>query len=158
MILFLYISSKGVESTSEIRLVIQGDGEQNVLNGSFGIEPTKVFVNDVEQNCKKSCTLQSGNNNIRLLFEDEISSTENMFYGIINMLEADLSDFDASKVTRMTSMFEECFSVKKITFGEFNTSSVVDMSNLFHQCKELTSLDVSHFDTTLHIFIWVVRS
>ena len=72
-------------------------------------------------------------NNVTLVFEDEINSLENMFYGLINLIKIDLSKFDTSKVTSMKSMFRECENLIQINFGEIETSSVTDMSYLFYK-------------------------
>ena len=87
-------------------------------------------------------------NNVTLVFEDEINSLENMFYGLINLIKIDLSKFDTSKVTSMKSMFRECENLSQINFGEIETSSVTDMSYLFYKCSKLSSINVSSFDTS----------
>ena len=51
-----------------------------------------------------------------MVFEDGMTSTQNMFYGLSNILEADVSEFDGSKVTTMHSMFRECGIIKKNKF------------------------------------------
>jgi len=55
----------------------------------------------LEESCGKSCQLASGRNNITLVFEDEVTSCERMFYVLTNIKEIDLSGFDSSKVTNM---------------------------------------------------------
>ena len=87
-------------------------------------------------------------NNVTLIFNDEITSCENMFKGLSNIIEIDLSFFDFSKVKNMYSMFYGCTNLKKIKFGNINTSSVVNMSQLFFECKNLISIDLSNFDTS----------
>jgi len=102
----------------------------------------------LEESCGKSCQLASGRNNITLVFEDEVTSCERMFYVLTNIKEIDLSGFDSSKVTNMKSMFQNCTDLEKITFGEIKTSLVEDMSSLFYFCSKITSIDVSKFDTS----------
>ena len=43
---------------------------------------------------------------------------------------------DANRLTNLTS----------ISFGNFNTSKVTDMSYMFEDCRSLTSLNLSSFD------------
>ena len=71
-----------------------------------------------------------------------------MFYGITTIKQIDLSVFDASKVTKMNSMFRECSNLERINFGNINTSSVEDMSDLFHDCSHLIEIDLTNFDTS----------
>ena len=84
---------------------------------------------------------------IILFWEEELNSTNDMFHDCVNITEIDLSQFDSSKVTRMSSMFENCTSLMSINFGNFNSSIIVGMGSLFKNCISLKSLDLSKFDT-----------
>ena len=69
--------------------------------------------------------------------------------GIFNNLEVDtldISHFDASKVTDMSSMFCSC-QAKELDVSHFDTSRVTDMSSMFCSCQA-KELNVSHFDTS----------
>ena len=59
---------------SEIRLIIQGYGNQKLLNDKFDIEPSEVFVNGIQNNsCTKTCYLTEDQNNITLKFTDSLN-------------------------------------------------------------------------------------
>ena len=134
ILLFSFISK--YLTTSEIKLVISGQGNQAIISESFYKEPNQVFVNDIlREDCKRYCHLFDNTNNITIKFEDEITSCENMFNGLTNLIKIDLSNFDNSKVTNMSSMFQNCKNLSLINFGEINTSSVEDMSYLFEHCE-----------------------
>ena len=82
---------------SEIRLVINTPGEQDILSSSFYKEPLEVKVNGItKSSCKKKCNLEDNINNITLIFDDDINSCENMFKDLLNIKEVDLSNFDTS--------------------------------------------------------------
>jgi len=133
---------------SEIHMIIQGQGNQSILNDNFYTDPNEVYVNNIKNDtCKKYCELPNDLNNITLIFNEEINSSENMFNGLSNIIEIDLSFFDSSLVTNMDSMFKDCTNLQKINFRKINTTSVVDMSSLFNNCKNLISIDLSNFDT-----------
>ena len=136
---------------SEINLIINEKGDRNILSNDFYTEPSDIIVNGVSKkdSCSKSCTLEDDFNNISLIFEDEINSTENMFSGLTYIKEIDLSNFDCSKVTTMKSMFDNCVNLEEIKFGNIDTSLVENMERLFSDCKKLKSIDVSNFDTSL---------
>ena len=74
IVLFSYISLKvKVLSTNEIRLLIQGSGEQSILNQNFYKEPIEVYINNTKkESCKKSCILPSEYNDIKLIFDNNI--------------------------------------------------------------------------------------
>ena len=134
---------------SQISLIIEGSGNQALLNETFNKEPTVVIVNGVIQSsCKKSCNLQNRKNNITLKFNDYITSCDNMFYGMNNIIEIDLSNFHTQQVTSMCCMFRECTKLASITFGNIVTSKVNDMQSIFRDCTKITSIDVSKFDTS----------
>ena len=135
--------------TSEINLVIEGSGTQQLINDQFSIDPYIVIVNGEEKNsCTKTCDLVEGLNNVTLKFNVEINTCASMFKSLNNIKEIDLSNFDFSEVTSMSYMFNYCHNLIKINFGNANTSSVKNMLALFHNCSLLSSLNVSSFDTS----------
>ena len=71
-----------------------------------------------------------------------------MFSYLENIIEIDLSFFDASEITSMQGMFLDCKNLEKINFGNINTSSLESMYFLFYNCQKLTSIDLSNFDTS----------
>ena len=85
----------------------------------------------MRENCKYFCELSNDKSIITIIFDENITSCENMFYGLYNLISIDLSNFDNSKVITMNSMFKKCVNLVNINFGEINTSSVQDMSYLF---------------------------
>ena len=97
---------------------------------------------------EKSYDFKNYLNNVTIKFDEKITSCANMFYGLQNIIEIDLSSLDISNVKNMSSMFEQCINLKKITFGNINTSLVENMHHLFHNCTKLISLDLSNFDTS----------
>lgn len=58
--------------------------------------------------------------------------------------ELDLSHFDTSNVTKMSSMFAES-KLQKINLKNWNTEKVTTMMNLFSFCRELIEADLSSF-------------
>ena len=138
---------------SEIRLIIQGYGNQSLINKEFNIEPYEVIVNGASKgnSCKKICKLENILNNVTLKFNQSINSCANMFKDLINIKEIDLSKFDFSKVINMSSMFYNCSNLGNIIFGNISISSVVNIKSLPQNRKKLESLDLSGFDTSLVI-------
>ena len=149
----IFISMKDLRNMnvyqSEIKLVIKGKGNLFFLNNNFNPEPSEVIINDeIKDSGIKNYNFTEELNNVIIKFNNSITSCANMFYGLTNIIEIDLSNFDTSKVKNMSSMFCECSSLEKIYFGNINTSSVKDMNNLFHYCNKLISIDVLNFDTS----------
>ena len=90
-------------------------------------EPEKVYLNT-----------DSGRMFNSIYYEQEIK----------NILEIDLSNFDTSKVTNMSSMFGSMSKLTTLNLSSFNTSKVADMSNMFYGMSKLTNLNLSSFDTS----------
>lgn len=58
-----------------------------------------------------------------------------------------LENLNTSKVTNMSSMFQDCSSLTSLDLSGFKTDKVTDMSSMFNGCSNLTSLDLSGFNT-----------
>ena len=71
-----------------------------------------------------------------------------MFDNCLNLTTLDLSNFDTSNVTNMSYMFSKCQSLTSLDLSNFDTSRVTDMSYMFSYCSRLISLDLSSFDTS----------
>ena len=160
-ILLSFFFATKTKENSQINMIMKGKGEKNFINDNFYLNASQVFVNGISNDTwKKSCYLDNDEyNNITIIFDQQIESCENMFNGLYDILEIDLSNFNFSKVTNMDSMFNECSNLTKITFNKINTSLVRNMRQLFHQCQKLTSIDLSNFNTSLvtnmdSIFRW----
>ena len=135
---------------SEIHLVVKGKGNKQILYSGFNTDPSEVIVNGLSKgdSCKKTCYLEQVINNVTRKFDKIIKSCDNMFYNLENIIEIDLSYFNASEVTDMKGMFNHCKNLEKINFGNINTSSVENMYLLFYNCQKLISIDLSNFDTS----------
>ena len=153
---------------SKIKLVIAntiGSSYIKILNYKFNPEPSQVIINEVTRNdCKKSCNLnlEYNRNNAALIFENQIETCRSMFEGAYNIIEADLSEFNASGVINMSYMFKDCFNLRTIKFGNINISLVENMEGLFYGCEylkiiDLTNLDISHVKTMKRMFYGCLR-
>ena len=71
-----------------------------------------------------------------------------MFEGCSTLAALDLSSFDTSSVTYMSSMFRGCSSLTSLDLSSFDTTSVTGMPYMFEGCSSLAVLDLSSFDTS----------
>ena len=58
----------------------------------------------------------------------------------------DLSDWNTSNVTDMSSMFSNCYALTYIDLSKFNTSNVTDMQKMFAGTGKINMIDMSKFD------------
>ena len=94
LIIILLISFIKLINNSEINMIIQGNGELNIMNNQFYLAPSDVIVNGISKpECKKSCQFINGLNNVTIKFDTKIESCESMFSGIASVIEIDLSKF-----------------------------------------------------------------
>ena len=84
---------------------------------------------------------------IKIIFKKQLSSCKRMFYDCENIIEADLSKFDCSKVFSCQEMFYDCSNIKKIHLGNLDFSFVNYFNSMFRGCKNLIDLDVSNLNT-----------
>ena len=78
----------------------------------------------------------------------KVTNMSYMFNGMFNLTSLDLSNFDTSKVTNMTSMFSHMANLTALNLSSFNTSNVTNMMLMFFDMHNLITLDLSNFDTS----------
>ncbi|WP_165007694.1 MULTISPECIES: BspA family leucine-rich repeat surface protein, partial [unclassified Enterococcus] len=79
----------------------------------------------------------------------QVTNMSSMFDGCTNLQSITMDDsFDTSRVTNMYTMFFGCSSLKSLDVSSFNTNQVTTMEKMFSGCSSLQSLDLSSFDTS----------
>lgn len=71
---------------------------------------------------------------------------QQMFSGMSNLRELDLSNFDTSRVKSFYQMFMGDSSLKKLDLSTFNISRVEVMAEMFKDMPELEEVDLSNLD------------
>jgi len=160
-----YIKSKGAGRTlrkledEKQRIIITVKGTNgatvNYLGGIFygyKHKPDEVFLNnnkDNNYNSKNSISLnQEGENKIEVVWNNKLTTLEEMFKECKSIVSLDLSKLITLNVTSMRSMFNGCSSLVSLDLSSFITSNVNDMANMFRGCSSLESLDLSNFITS----------
>ena len=111
--------------------------------------PDEIYINDIKQNnIKTNYDFEEGEHNIKLIWENYITSTRCMFTECSKIIEINLSQFDTSELINMQGMFRGCSSLTSIDLSNFNTQKVTNMGAIFCECSSLLSLDLSKFDTS----------
>jgi len=114
-----------------------------------------VFINNQKINVindKKKWKYKfskEGNYILEIIFNNNITNMIGYFEESTNIISLDLSNFNASNVTNMSWMFNECHKLKEIKgIDKFNTNKVTDMNTMFQCCYELEHLDLFNFNTS----------
>ena len=124
-------------------------GNVKLFSEEYTIFPDEIYINSINQSeIKKEYYLVTLDNNITLIWYDQLTTTSYMFYNCKDITEIDLSIFDSSETNKMNSMFRGCSSLISLYLANFETSQVTDMNSMFKGCSSLTSLDLSSFNTS----------
>ena len=143
-------------ASSYIFLKVIGNGNINIYNQDFcGPKPNIVSINNII-NLTDSQTnyhynfVNSENdvNNITLIWNISLTTTNYLFSICRNIIEMDLSYFDLSQVKDTDEMFYECSKLISLNLSNINTPSICSMLRMFSGCSSLISLDLSYFDTS----------
>ena len=135
--LFNFVNKKYINYYSEIHLFIKGSREQKLLNTSFTPEPSEVYVNGIKtDSCKKICYLEGEQSNITLRFENQFTSCYKMFDSRTNIIEVDLSDFDASNLSKADLMFYNCESLNYLNMRSFKLDNSTTKISMFYSVPE----------------------
>ena len=110
-------------------------------------EPEKVYLNE------NSRIMFSGMSSLTSLDlsnfnTSNVTNMSSMFYNMRNLTSLDLSNFNTSNVVDMKDMFSGMSSLTSLSLSNFDTSNVVDMEGMFSRMSSLTSLNLSSFDTS----------
>ena len=88
----------------------------------------------------------------------KVTDMSMMFDGCSSLTSLDLSNFNTSKVTDMGYMLFDCSSLTSLDLSSFNTSKVANMNFMLFGCSSLTSLDLSSFNTSKATNMYVMFS
>jgi surface protein len=127
---------RGCKSITSLELT---NWQLSNIDNAYGI--AQMFME-----CSKLTEIKGVNN--LLCNGNIIKRIDDMFNGCTNLTSLDLSGFDTSKVTTMSSMFNGCLKLTSLDVSNFDTSNVTNMSMMFKNCNNLTTLNVSNFDTS----------
>ena len=87
-------------------------------------------------------------NHMENLYTNTTDDMTSMFENCTSLKEIDLSNFETENVYSMNDMFMNCSSLKTIDTSKFNTAKVKDMQFMFYNCKLLKNIDLTNFDTS----------
>ena len=141
--------SKELLPQSKIKLKVNKEGSLKIINNTYVPNPNEIRIGaEIKRTNIDTITVDDIENEIELIWNDKLTTTNSIFYSLEYIIEIDLSEFDSSEVTDMSLMFSNCIALKSINFGNIDTSNVKDMNTMFYNCYSLTSLDVSNFETS----------
>ena len=144
-----------ISQYSYINLKLKGNHNINIYgNNSNGINchyqiaplPDEIYINGINQSIiKTSYDFNETENEVKLIWKNNINSTSCMFLMSQKIVEIDLSNFDASQVTNLHAMFYGCSSLISVIFSKFNSPQAIELSRMFYNCPSLISLDLPSF-------------
>ena len=113
-------------------------------------EVTSIYTNYITNETTNMSAMFSSNSSLESLdlssFNTSNVTDMSTMFASTALTSLDLSNFDTSKVTNMSAMFAST-ALTSLDLSSFNTSNVTNMSNMFASTA-LTSLDLSNFDVS----------
>ena len=133
---------------SYITLKVNKTGLIKIFHDDLGTFPDEVHLNGFNQSIIKSnYQIDSLEDIIQLIWNNNINSTECMFYKCSDIKEINLTYLDTSQVTTMRHMFHSCSAITSLDLSNFNTINVKNMGGMFAYCSSLRNINLSSFDT-----------
>ena len=69
-----------------------------------------------------------------------------MFYNCSSLKSLDLTNFNISQVSNMTSMFYNCKNLSFLNLSNFDTSGVNEKNEMFYNCSSLNVINIFNFN------------
>jgi len=92
--------------------------------------------------------LDNEENIIVMKWDYKLTNCRSMFMDLSNLIEIDLSNFDATESVSMFKIFSSCINLKSVIIGKnFDSSKEKDMGFMFQDCESLIFLDLSNLNT-----------
>ena len=126
---------------SKVTLKIKGKGVKYILgyypeDEAFTFPminfPETVKINGASISPNYSYYFDQEDNNVELIWNNEINKCKSMFRKCSDITEIDLTGFNSSQVKDTSHMFSYCSSLTSIKFGGFITSQVKTMRSMFN--------------------------
>jgi surface protein len=76
------------------------------------------------------------------------TNMSSMFYGCGQLTELDLSGWNMPNLTKVSHMFADCFKLEKIDLSGWQTPALTCLDAMFNDCRVLKTVDMSSFDTS----------
>ena len=109
-----------LQSAQKISLKVLSSGSQEIISSYYTIN-LNVYINGelttVDSNNKVN--ILDNNDILTLQWDISLSNCDNMFSGLSNIIEIDLTEFDSSGITSMKSFLENCIC-KKLFFHKIS--------------------------------------
>ena len=128
-----------------------GNNNDDFINNiNAYLDENKIDIKKEGNKCKINYNFKKkGEYVIKIIFNKILTNIKGFFNECSIIKYIDLSNFNTSKVTDMSLMFNKCNNLKKIKGIEnFNTSQVINMTGMFKECRELEDLNLSNFNTS----------
>jgi len=134
---------------SQISLLIDKTKGIIIFNSIYNQYVNKILVNGIIQNYTDNNAkyLTEQQNNVTIVWNNQLTSCNEMFKDLKNIIKVDLSKFDSSNIENMRHMFYGCGSLISINLNNINTNKVITMNGMFDLCTSLTSLNLDFFRT-----------
>lgn len=132
---------------------IQSNWDASVTrrNSAFEYDTELVYFPAVDtSNVTSMYRMFFGCTNLQIVPHLDTSNVTDMYYMFYycQLTSIDISNWNVSNVTRMSSMFHDCMGLTSLDLSGWNVSNVTEMGEMFGNCVGLTSLNLSDWNTS----------
>ena len=148
---FITIYNRHLENNVDnfITLIINGPGENiRILSNDYSNTlPNEIYINDSPTEISKTVnSVKEGENIIKLKWNNKLNHARLMFSSCTSIISIDLTKFDVSSISDISSLFRGCNSLKFINLTNVNFEKDLTMWEVFKDCNSLISIDTSNFN------------
>ena len=138
---------------NEIAILINRTISTIIINSTYLSSISQIIVNgniqsEIEIDLNDSLNLIDEINNITIKFNKTLTSCEDMFNELNNIINIDFSNFDLSEVNSMERAFYGCSSLLSINLNNDKIQNKINMHSMFYGCTSLISLNLSNLKST----------
>lgn len=110
--------------------------------------PSEITVNDNVTSLSNVSLDISAAHPIKIKFNNNITSTRNLFYNNKSFTSIDCSEMDMSNVTDAYGMFQQSRSITTLDLSNWDVRKLQNAAYMFSECTGLTSLNINNWQTS----------
>ena len=145
--------SKGYQVCENINyMIIYLKEENNIFNFEKYYKDNIRFIISGETGMSKDdlSSETTVSSKLKIYFSSPLTTLENFFEGVLNIVSVDLSHLDLSLIHSFQSMFKDS-SLSSIDLSNLNARSLTNMSSMFEGCSGLLYVNLSNLKTSKEI-------
>lgn len=127
------------------------ENEENEENKQYTEDNVDIYIDNIKQEFTRKIDPEKfpekREYHVKLKFKILFKNCKLMSAFCTGIASIDLTNFDASNVENMLSMFLNCSDLISANLSNLNTTNLINMSFIFAECTNLANLNISSMNT-----------